>query len=358
MSHRFPVLLKSASVLAAAIATGWLATVPVSLPLAAQARTAAKPAAAKSKIPRTPDGHPDLQGLWSFATATPLERPKEFAEKEKLTAEEAAKLEQRAVENQFADTPPPPGDAGSYNRFWLDTGTKVIATRRTSLVVDPPDGKIPPLTPEAQKGEQARIAVRSMAAGPEDLNPWERCIVGFNAGPPIISSGYNNNLQIFQTRDSIAILPEMVHDARFVPLDGRPHLPTQVQQWSGDSRGHWDGDTLVIDVTNFRRDGSGNLPIAGYALPGRLGGHGGKTDENLHVVERFTRADADTLLYEFTVEDPTVWTRPWTASMSMSKSTDLMYEYACHEGNYAMSGILGGARVQEKAAAGKKSGSK
>jgi hypothetical protein len=183
---------------------------------------------------------------------------------------------------------------------------------------------------------------------PEDFTPWARCLGGFNVGPPILPSGYNNNIQVFQTRDHVVILNEMVHDARVVPLDGRPHLPLPFRRWKGDSRGRWEGDTLVIDTTNFRQEGTGNLPLLGVGIGSRPRS-GVLTDENLHVVERLSRPDADTLLYQATVEDPTLWTRPWTAVVMMKKSDERIYEYACHEGNYAMPGMLAGAQAEEGA---------
>jgi hypothetical protein len=182
---------------------------------------------------------------------------------------------------------------------------------------------------------------------PEDLTPWGRCITGFNAGPPILPSGYNNNLLVMQSRDTVMLFTEMVHEARSVPLDGRPHLPPAVRQWQGDSGGGRDGDTLVIDTTNFRKEGTGNLPLLGAGVGGRLR-EGVLTDENLHVVERLSRPDADTLRYEVTVEDPTVWTRPWTAVVLMRRTNEGIFEYACHEGNYAIQNILTGARAADR----------
>jgi hypothetical protein len=286
--------------------------------------------------PRTPDGRPDLQGIWDFRTLTPLERPDNLSGKDVLTAEEAVQLEDRAAQNRV-DRAPPKGNPGTYNQFWFDFGTKVTPDNRTALIVDPPDGRVPPMTPDGQTRAAERAEkMRRPATGPEDRALYERCILGFNSGPPIIPNGYNNNFELLQRHDYVVILTEMVHDARIVPMDARPHLPPSVRQWSGDSRGRWDGDTLVVETTNFTDKGTGtiSLPVT--------------TDANLHLVERFTLADADTLIYEFTVSDPTTWTKPWTAVVHMRRNPARIYEYACHEGNYGMEGILKGARADEK----------
>jgi hypothetical protein len=280
-------------------------------------------------------GRPDLQGIWGFATVTPLQRPKEFADKETLTPEEKANLEERAVRDQFVDRPPPPGTTGSYNKFWSDSGTKVVATNRTSLIVDPPDGRVPPLTTHGKAREAALEARAKIAAGPEDLTTWDRCILGFNAGPPMIGGGYNAYVQLFQTPDYLVILNEMVHDARIIPLDGRPPLSSDVRQWRGDSRGRWDGDTLVIETSNvndkvFER--------------GVLFGVGG----DLQLTERFRRTGADSIDYQFTVNAPGGYTRPWTVAAPMARIDGPIFEYACHEGNYAVPNILKGARAQDK----------
>jgi hypothetical protein len=303
-------------------------------------------AAAAVNIPRTADGRPDLDGNWNFSTLTPLERPDEFAGRERLTEEEVSRLEGRATATQFTDNPPKPGDPGAYNRFWTAAGTRVAATRRTSLVIDPPDGRVPALTPEGQKREDTRALVRHEAAGPEALPPWDRCLLGFNAGPPIIPSGYNNMMQLVQTDNYVVILTEMVHDARIIPLDGTPRLPRHVRQWKGDSRGRWEGDTLVIESSNFTDQGTGTLPLDPEF---RRRGLGLTPDGNLRLVERLTRLNATTLLYTFTIDDPTIWTRPWTVEVPMTKTDEQLYEYACHEGNYGLGGILRGARAAEKA---------
>jgi hypothetical protein len=299
-------------------------------------------AAVKRSALRTADGHPDLQGVWDFRTVTPLQRPDEYAGKAVLTDQEAVEFERKYARNQDDRENTPTtvqnGTASTrdvdraYNDFWWDFGKKVVGTKRTSLIVDPPDGKMPPLTPEAQKrADVRREAFARPAVGPEDRNIGERCILGFNSGPPMLPSAYNNNMQIFQNSDHIVVLNEMVHNARIVPVDGRPHVPQGVRQWTGDSRGRWEGDTLVVETTNFL--GETAFPNAG---------------PNLRLTERFKRVDADTLLYEFTVNDPTTWTKPWTAEIPMMKSNEALYEYACHEGNYGMTNLLSGARAVER----------
>jgi hypothetical protein len=320
-----------------AIVGSVIAMVVVStLPLFAQAKPQA--AAKTAATARASDAR-DLEGIWGFATLTPLQRPNQQAGKDVLTAEERAKVEEQAVRDQFVDRPPPTGNPGTYNRFWVDAGTKTIATGRTSLVVDPPDGRLPPLTPQA-KDRQAALEERSRtAAGPETLTTWDRCILGFNAGPPMIGGGYNAYVQFVQTPGYVVVHTEMVHDARIIPLNGGSSPPSQLRQWRGVSTGRWDGDTLVVETRNFRGEGTGTLSLRGFVF---------STDENLHLTERFRRLSADTLLYEYTVDDPTIWTRPWTVSMTMEKTDQVMYEYACHEGNYGMRGILAGARAEEK----------
>jgi hypothetical protein len=316
-------------------------------------RTTAPRAARGNATPRAGDGRPDLSGTWSFVSATPLERPEQFADRAVLTDQEIAEIARRASTQSTADRQPPPGDTGAYNSFWTDAGAK-LTDKRTSLISDPPNGRLPPVTPETRQRMVTLMTAESNPNEPEDLTPWGRCITGFNAGPPILPSGYNNNVQIVQGRDTVLVFTEMVHEARFVPLDGRPHLPGSVRQWQGDSRGRWEGDTLVIDTTNFRKDGTGNLPLLGAGVGGRLR-TGVLTDDHLHVIERLTRADANTLRYEVRVEDPTVWTRPWTALVVMQKTDEGLYEYACHEGNYAVRNILTGARAMDlKRAAGER----
>jgi hypothetical protein len=290
-----------------------------------------------SKIARTADGQPDLQGVWNFSTLTPLERTAEFAGREFLTDAEAKAFEARTVERNNRDNREQSADAdvaGAYNEFWWDRGihaARVHGKARTSLIVDPPDGRIPPLTAEGQARAAARADARRLhpADGPEDRSLGERCLL-FNAGPPMVSGPYNNYVQILQTRDHVVIHNEMIHDARIVPLDGRPHVPSSIRLLLGDSRGRWDGDTLVVETTNF----TSRTNVRG-------------SGEGLRLVERFTRSGASTLLYEFTVDDPASFTKPWSAVLPMTKTGDRLYEYACHEGNYAMTGILRGARAGE-----------
>ena len=296
-------------------------------------------------VPRTADGQPDLQGVWDFRTITPLERPSELAGKEVLTAEEAAAFTEERLSERNKDLRAEDGIgaqqdvANAYNQFWWDYGNQLTEDRRTSLIVDPPDGRIP-LKPAVRREREERAATRTetrgtrITSGPEDRGLAERCILGFNSGPPMNPSAYNNNVQLVQTPDHVMILNEMVHNARVVPLDGRPHLPGSLRQWVGDARGHWEGDTLVVETTNFH-------PEAGF--------RGSSKDRRL--VERFTRSDANTLLYEYTLTDPTTWTRPWTVVVPMTKSEGPMFEYACHEGNYGMTNLLAGSRAEERALA-------
>ena len=266
---------------------------------------------------------------------TPLQRPADLARRTHLTDEEIAAIEKRAASRNENE---PFGLFGDRPKYAFD--------KRTSLIVDPPDGKVPARTPFGEKRQAERDAARRAAENPEDLPVYERCILGFNTGPPIIPGGYNQNIQLFQTRDYLAINNEMVHDARIVPLDGRPHLPAHLRQWKGDSRARWEGDTLVITSTNFMSIGTGTLMLDGNLA---RTGIGWSPDENLTLIERFTRANNDTLIYEFTITDLTVWTKPWTVSIPMTRSDQPLYEYACHEGNYDMTTILSAARALEKA---------
>ena len=298
--------------------------------------------------PLTADGQPDLQGVWKFATVTPLERPAELAGKAFLTEEEAAVFARERVSERNAD--PRPGEVETrvvpYNDFWWDRGTNVVETRRTSLIVTPPDGRLPPLTPAAQKKATDFQARRDRPAiGPEDRSLQERCIVGFNAGPPIIPAAYNQQVQLFQGPDHVVVFTEMVHNARIVPLDDRPHLSQRVRQLAGDSRGRWEGQTLIVETTNFR-------PMLDWP---RI--RGGISDQ-MHLTERFTRVGADVLLYEFTVDDPATFAASWSAEIPMTRIDEQIYEYACHEGNYGMTNLLQGARAEDQAAAKATTGSR
>ena len=308
-----------------------------------QAAAQGKPA----KPPRTPDGKPSLEGTFNFATITPLQRPQSLAGKTVLTDEERAQFETAENTRQNRDLFDPEkgqpsagypsrADGGvlSYNEFWYERGNKMTDDKRTSLVTDPPDGRVP-LKPEvARKSAQnGRDMYAGVANDYEDRTLADRCLMGFNAGPPMHPGAYNNNLQIVQTPKYLVIMTEMVHTARIIPIGG-PHgtLP----KWHGDSRGRWEGDTLVVETINFLRETS----LTGSSSTTKL-------------VERFTRIDADTINYEFTVTDPTTLTGPWSARFPLNASDEPLYEYACHEGNYAMPNILKGARLQEKLKEGK-----
>ena len=278
---------------------------------------------------------PDLSGYWTNTTVTPLERPKELAGKAFFTPAEAAEYAKRQLAQPEPTGPGTYADV-HYNmaQFGLERSqSKVAANVRTSLITDPPDGRIPAMLPEARK----RIADRAAQNkghefdGPENRGLAERCIMWGNEGPPMMPVGYNSNLEIVQGPGYVAIMQEMIHDVRMIPTDGSPHLPSNVRQWMGDPRGHWEGDTLVVDTTNF----TDKTAFRGSSA-------------NLHVVERFRRVDADTILYQFTVDDPSTWTHSWSAEIPMTKIQGPVFEYACHEGNYGMANNLSGARAEEK----------
>jgi hypothetical protein len=350
--------------------------------LAAQAARPAARAQSTSSLSRTPDGHPDLQGIYDVATMTPVERPAGVKSLE-LSKEEAAALETYEAQRQVKNDAPidgnraaPPvggetstpksyleileraggGAVGGYNNFWLAGGTQMITVdgqKRSSLVVDPPDGRVPPMTAEARKRNAAFLAgavspdaSEGAASGPAgafdgpELRPLaERCLLGFGStsGPPALPNYFYNNLkQVVQTPTSVLILNEMVHDARVIRMGGE-HLPPRIRKWMGDSIGHWEGDTLVVDTTNF----TGKTQFRG-------------SSDQLHVVERIKRVDADTLLYRFTVDDPATWERPWTGEYPWVATSERLFEYACHEGNYSLANMLRGARQLEAESAGKK----
>jgi hypothetical protein len=331
-----------------------LVAAALALPAAGQEKAAAaKPASKKAwSVPRTPDGRPDLQGYWTNVTITPVERPAS-ATGPVLTEEEAARLEKGVTDrvarlSQPSDpnrsAPPKGGDGsvgaagnvGGYNNFWIDSGDKVAIVngeRRSSLVVDPPDGKVPALTPEARKRQADRLAAfrgRGEYDHPESRPLGERCLLSFgsSSGPPMLPNYfYNNNYQIVQTPDHVMILVEMVHDARIIRIGGAP-APKHLRSWMGDSIGRWEGETLVVETTGFH-------PLQPFR----------GASENLKVTERFTRSDQETILYTFTIDDPTTFTRPWSGEVPFKATREQIYEYACHEGNQAMPNLLSGGRA-------------
>jgi hypothetical protein len=303
--------------------------------------------------PRTPDGHPDFQGVWANNSATPLERPKIVDGRAYLTEQEVAALKKKSAElfdngnsdaaffDQVFETvlanvkgaktgfKSTDGETGDYSSVWTESRDW---DNRTSLITDPADGRLPPVTPEAGERQRARLAApRGRPAGPEDRSLSERCIT---YGTPQLVAGYQSYRQIVQTRETVAIMTEMIHDTRVIPLSGMPHLPSSVQTWDGDARGHWEGDTLVVDSTNFK--------------PGAF--RNGST-EKLHVVERFTRTSPEALEWQVTIDDPGAWTKPWTAKILLRRADKAVYEYACHEGNYGLMDILAGARREDEEAA-------
>lgn len=298
---------------------------------------------------RTAWGDPDLQGVWNNATTTPLQRPPELAGKDTLTDEEVAQrdvefAETRSLDRRDDEAPGLGTEPGgrlteadvsrAYNEFWVERG-QTIANNRTSIIVDPDDGRLPPLTPDGLRRTEARAEFRR-GRGPsdswEDRRLAERCLI--YRGIPAMPTLYNNNYQIAQTPEYVAIFQEHIHEVRVIPIDGRSHLDAGVRQWLGDSRGHWEGRTLVVETTNFHDK----------AL---IRGFNGDLGESLRVVERFTRVSANSIDYQFTVIDPTTWTRPWSGSLPMTRTEGLVYEYACHEGNRGMLNLLAGARVEE-----------
>ena len=310
-------------------------------PAAGAALLALAPVPAQAQDPaafRTPWGDPDLQGSWTNTTTTPLERPDELTGRDRLTAGERAELDAEAVRN--ADRPPPPGSTGAYNNFWFERG---VRTEQTAWVVDPPDGRLPPITAK-ERGRMAALAVvRDADEYPttwEDVNIYERCITRGMPGT-MMPGFYNHNYLILQTPGYVVIRAEMVHDTRVIPLDGRPHIDPSIPQWLGDSRGYWDGDTLVVETTN----------LTDKVFERRFSNTVYGTGRHMHLVERFTRVDADTIDYRFTVTDPTTFQRSWTASTPMVTLDGPLFEYACHEGNYAMVNMLSGARARARAAA-------
>tara|TARA_R110000787_G_scaffold9353_9_gene32769 strand:+ start:373 stop:1455 length:1083 start_codon:yes stop_codon:yes gene_type:complete len=318
---------------------------------------------------RNAQGHPNIQGVWDFRTLTPLERPIALGDKAVFTSEEQQAFKDKAIEATDVDKLREHAAAeqdieGAYNNFWMDYGTTMNEDRRTSLIVDPPNGRLPALTPQALAGLKRNSLrnppVRDIVSigldmatfrpeGPEMLGLSERCLLSFNAGPPLIPSAYNNNLRIVQTPSHVVLFTEMIHDARVVPLDSRPHLPADLQKWTGDSRGRWDGDTLVVETRNFTdKTPTFQLPLNlnEQEMNGVVG-----SGNNMTLTERFTPVSESRLVYEYTVNDPSTFTRPFTVAIPMRATDEQMFEYACHEGNHAMTGMLGGARQMEKEAA-------
>jgi hypothetical protein len=315
------------------------------LPLVGQTAPHATKESARTKtkastLPRTADGHPDLQGIWTNTTITPLERSTDLAGKSVLTETEAAAYEKQILDRvnfDRRDGGPEVDVTRAYNNLFMDRGTQLATIdgkKRTSIIVDPPVGRIPPLTPEGTKRVDAQTKSLEVYDSYRNRPLAERCVIGqaSTGGPPMLPGPYNNNYQIVQTPEYLMILVEQIHDVRIIRLDGRPHLPANVRQWMGDSLGHWEGDTLVVDTTN---------------LTDKTGFRG--SAEDLHVIERFTRVDANTILYRCTIDDPSTFTRQWTGEYPFLVAAGPIYEYACHEGNYAMGDILRGARLQEKA---------
>ena len=330
-----------------ALLAGAAGVVTMLAPAAAsgQTRRTGSNAASTKSVPRTPDGHPDLQGIWNNSTLTSLERSAEFQGKATVTEAEAAAYEKQNLDQNNRDRRDGGAEADvgrAYNELFFDRGSQLArigGTVRTSMIVDPPDGKIPALTAEAQKRMQALRAYARLhpADTARDRSLAERCVYWATAGPPMLPGPYNNLYQIYQTPNYVMIQSEMIHEQRIIPLDGRPHLPPVVRKWLGDSVGHWEGDTLVVDTTNF----TDKTRFRG-------------SSENLHVVEHFTRTGPGTIDYRFTIDDPSTFTRPWTAELPFNAAKGPIYEYACHEGNYALMDILKGARAEEAKAAANK----
>jgi hypothetical protein len=378
MTSRFYALTSAAAASMCALVVGLspLGATPAQAPAAAVKKPAAprNPSAPAWNVPRTPDGKPDFQGYWSNATVTPLERPQ--GAKEFLTPEEMAAAEKRGNRDDEAEgdevrataadsasaqanraereerrqqrSATGVGEAtGNYNAVWWQLGKQALANNRSSIIVGP-NGRLPH-TPDTVKllADTREYVKEHPADGPEGRDNIERCLTWIGSGPPMLPTFYNNTYQIIQTSHYVGILVEMIHDLRLIPLDNQPHLDPAVRQWMGDSRGHWEGDTLVVETTNMNSKRS------------FIGGGGGRSgiapnNDRMRVVERFTRTSPDILLYQFTVENPAIYTQSWSGEIPMRASKEPLYEYACHEGNYALVDILSGARADEKAAAAKK----
>jgi len=294
--------------------------------------------ARSSRSASSPNG--GIEGTWNFSTLTPLERPAEFGNRGSISLADAAAYEKQVIDRNNADRRDGPADtdvARAYNEAWFDRGTHMAILNgmaRTSLIVEPADGRMPALTADATRRQATRAQARREhpADGPEDRSLAERCL-SFNAGPPMMPGPYNNYVQIFVFADHVVVFNEMIHDARIIPTDGRPHAPAALRRFLGDSIGRWEGQTLVVDTTNF----TNRTSFRGAS-------------DRLHLVERFSRANADTLLYEFSADDPTSFTKPWRVELPMKATDEAVFEYACHEGNEALAGILRGARFEERQA--------
>ena len=334
MSHRF-IQLALVGAIALSPAVAQTASAPVSTKM-----LAAKEGAKTWTPPKTVDGVPDISGVFTNSSAIPLERPKDLGSKEFYTREEAEAVMKRAEGQKEVVAPGTYGDVHySMAQFGLEKGQSTIASSlRTSMIVGP-EGRVPALLPDAAKRQAAKQAANRGHEfdGPENRGLAEQCIMWNNEGPPMLPEGYNSNLQILQGKGYVAITQEMIHDTRIIPTDGSSHIDPSVKLWFGDSRGHWEGNTLVVDTTNF----SDRTAFRG-------------SGEKLHVIERFTRLDPNTVLYQFTVDDPETWARPWSGEVEMSKIDGPLFEYACTEGNYGMRNNLSGARAEEAKAAAKK----
>jgi len=287
------------------------------------------------------DAHPGFDGIWNSATATPLERPLPLKDKAFFTPAEAAEWERQVAESNQEPSPQAASKStgtGTYNTFYREFGSRIVKTLRTSIVTDPLDGRIPALTPAAADVKRRRVEGMKNAASAQETGLQDQCLAFVTAGPPMLPYSYNSNYQIIQSRDAVVVHAEMIHDARIIRLNDRQHLTPDIRRWQGDSIGHWEGGSLVVDTTNFN-DGGG--------FYGDAGGNFG-WDRNLHVVERFRLLDADTLLYQFEIDDPTAFTKPWKGELTMARSPGPIYEYACHEGNYSMANMLSGYRASER----------
>ena len=335
MNHRFRTSIRLLTIVFAVV-------LPMTAPLAGQAPTSSPKASATAKkwTAKTSDGQPDLQGYWTNSTYTPLQRPNGVT-KEFYNPEEVVQIEKQAAEREDAQTEP--GTIADvhydFTQFSLDRSQSAHVTQlRTSMIIDPPDGRIPPATPEGLKRQADRAAERKRMGATtdavENMPVGTRCIVMAGSGPPMMPTGYNGNYQIVQAPGYVMILTEMIHDVRIIPLDGRPQLPQNVRQWIGSSRGRWEGDTLVVETSNF----NGKNPFQ-------------NASEDMRVIERLTRLDVDTIDYRFTIEDEKTWARPWTASLPLRKTVGPIFEHACSEGNYSVRNTLSGARAEEKRAA-------